>query len=1207
MQIRELFDLAKDIHRTIEKVITYKVNEETRLKNEIGEYIVTESIEEQCEKLLEKMQTAMEVGGQNEVGVWVSGFYGSGKSSFTKYLGLALDDSVTVDGDPFLKHFQNRFERPQTKALLTSLAKKFPAKVILLDLASDMVAGATQEEISTVLYYKVLQASGYSRNLKVAAFERKVRQDERTEEFQQRIDEQVGVPWKHIQDDPLVVDSVIPDVAHAMYPQLFKTPASFNTEAGEHIRFETERVEEMINIVREASGKEYILFVVDEVGQYVGSRQNLILNLQGLAENLKKIGDGKVWFIGTAQQTLTEDDPRTAINSPELFKLKDRFPIQVDLESRDIKEICTKRLLGKAPAGDKELKALFAQHGQALRHNTKLQDAKFYDADFDEKTFIDLYPFLPAHFEILLHLLGQLAKTTGGIGLRSAIKVIQDVLVEGVPGQKPVADQELGWLATTVTLYDCLEKDIRRAFSTTHSAVEKARQQFPDSALHQDIAKTVAILQILSNMPVNRHNVASLMHPGIAAPSQRDAVESAIAELINNGFVPFGEKDGSLCFFSERLNDIDQERAQLPLRAVETRRIFNDALRAIFSPLPATRLHNALTITSGIKSATTGAMASSLEGDRNPIQTVIQFVSPDEYEHARADRVGDSRQQGERFTIFLVARSDAQTDGALGEIFRCQEIARRHKNDPDQEIKEYCAGQLDRAERLSAELQRVLKKHLAQGSFVFKGDITAVDSLHQDVLEAGKKYLSGVAEQVFDRFHEAPLRLDTSLAEDFLRLGNLKAANVKTDPLGLVEVTGGSPRIRSDQKALVSIKDYLDRNGNTEGKRLMDHFTAAPFGWSQDTLRYLVAALLVSGEIKLKIGGHEVTVNGQQAIEALRTNNAFKKVGVALREDKPSNELLARAAERLTDLSGEGVVPLEEDISKAAMKTLTKCQQWCGPLAGKLENLGLPGCHDVQAIHEEIGTILSTDASDAPQRLGGEDAPLYDGIKWAMAVVKALGDGLEKTIRQLREMDSAIKGFPNSGRSGNLKTELAEDIAHLQDRLEKKNFHEHQADLNTTRSNFQAAIRDTAQKMADTQQAAVKEAQKDLQHLPEWLELTQEEQSQELGKLDGYIIAASDDIQGIQSLLCNEIELANQVSAQKAGIHRTGEERRRKRLLDEEEEAKKKGKTTLRREVRIPKALNDAQRLQALIQELQILQNELTITSDIEVTFRFEE
>src|SRR4051812_6018362 len=104
--IRSLFDPSKNISRSIEKVITYQASQEERLKAEISEYVVTDSIERQMEQLLEKMQGAMDTGGGYEVGVWVSGFYGSGKSSFTKYLGLAFDGGHNIEGQPFLKHLQ---------------------------------------------------------------------------------------------------------------------------------------------------------------------------------------------------------------------------------------------------------------------------------------------------------------------------------------------------------------------------------------------------------------------------------------------------------------------------------------------------------------------------------------------------------------------------------------------------------------------------------------------------------------------------------------------------------------------------------------------------------------------------------------------------------------------------------------------------------------------------------------------------------------------------------------------------------------------------------------------------------------------------------------------------------------------------------------------------------------------------------------------
>ena len=327
------------------------------------------------------------------------------------------------------------------------------------------------------------------------------------------------------------------------------------------------------------------------------------------------------------------------MNSPELYKLKDRFPIQIDLEANDIKEICYSRLLGKSPTGETELGNLFEKHGPALRHNTKLAEAGKYGADFDKQTFINLYPFLPAHFDILLYLLGALAKSTGGYGLRSAIKVIQDVLVEGADHNTPIANQPVGWLATTVTLFDALKKDIEKGYQSLYQSVGKVRIRFPDSSLHQDIAKTVCVLQIMGNLPISIQNVTSLMHGGVADASAADQIKKAVEELISDAIVPLGEQDGNLCFHSEKLNDIEQERGTIPLRAVELRRIQNETLREAYSPLPSTHLNGTLSVQTGLRAQTSGGVPASLSGERNTVQTVVELVEPTDYEAAsQADR-----------------------------------------------------------------------------------------------------------------------------------------------------------------------------------------------------------------------------------------------------------------------------------------------------------------------------------------------------------------------------------------------------------------------------------------------------------------------------------------------------------------------------------------------------------------------------------------
>jgi hypothetical protein len=1207
MTIKTLFDGSKDIYRTIEKVITYDAAQEARLKAEIEEYVVTASIDEQFERLLERMQTAMEYGGQHEIGVWVSGFYGSGKSSFTKYLGMALDQQVCIEDRRFLDYLADRLIRPQTRALLYSVANRFPAAVVMLDLASEMLAGATQEEVSTVLYYKVLQWAGYSRNLKVAALERRIRKDGRADELEALVQSTYQTGWSDIHNDPLVVDTVVPDIAHQIYPQLFATPSSFTTVTSEFIWFEDERVPEMIDMVRTATGKEYVIFVVDEVGQYVGSRQNLILNLDGLAKNLKSAGDGQVWIIGTAQQTLTDDNATAALNSPELYKLKDRFPIQIDLDSRDIKEICYRRLLGKSPAGEQTLGQLFDQHGQALRHATRLQDAGAFDADFDRSTFINLYPFLPAHFSVLLSLLGALARSTGGIGLRSAIKVIQDILVEGPDGQQPVADRTVGWLASTVTLYDALEKDIARAVPAIHAAVEKVQLRFHQQPIHQDVAKTVAILQILRTMPVTVQNVSSLLHSDMAAASQREAVETAVKELIDEPLVPFGEKDGNLVFFSEKLNNIDQERSQLPVRGTDLSRYVNAALLDAFGQLPRVQLHNSLSVSTGLK-VSVGATAQSLTGERETIQTLVDFVDPQEYEATRQRLIDESRQRSSLHTIFLIGRSSADMQNLARDIARARMIAERYRNDPDQEVREYCASQSDRANRLLSELQRLQRRLLSQGSFIFQGQQTAVDSLSQDVKEALRKHLAEVAARVFDRYSEAAYRAETALAEKFLRRAhdNLKAVDSSIDPLSLVQIVSGTPRVQSDHKALVSIRDYIERGGSVDGRHLLDKFGDAPFGWSQDTVRYLVAALLVAGDIKLKISGREVTANGQQAVEALRTNQTFKPVGVALRVEKTPMDVLARAAERLTELVGETVIPLEAEISKAAARHFPQLQLAYGPLATRLQALNLPGADNMVTLNQELAGIVSTDASDVPQLLGSSQSTLAENLKWARQVDTALQQGLEQTIRGLQEHCREISALPDSGVPGQLRTDLAEEMQQVGERLRSEQFYQHGADLSSTLTSWQNQVRSTVEAMHQAQDQSIRAAKDMLSQLADWNELSQSEQFNILGQLDQLQCQAAPDLAGLKHLVSQEFVIQSRAQELRQAVIRRAQERRQSQMESQKAQMVAEGKTSISRRLKLPATLTNTAGIDDLITQLRSLRNEVALYEEITVELVIE-
>ena len=212
----------------------------------------------------------------------------------------------------------------------------------------------------------------------------------------------------------------------------------------------------------------------------------------------------------------------------------------------------------------------------------------------------------------------------------------------------------------------------------------------------------------------------------------------------------------------------------------------------------------------------------------------------------------------------------------------------------------------------------------------------------------------------------------------------------------------------------------------------------------------MVAALLVAGEIKLKVSGREVTVTGQQAIDALKTNNTFKPVGVALRDDRPSMEVLARAAERLTDLSGEQVVPLEEDIGKAAQKLLPHSATSARPAGGAAAVPPAARRRDVCDRRTSKSPTCCCPTHPTRRNASARTSPLYDGLKWAHRRQDRLRPGPRRdrqgacAILNAASQICQAPACPGPARQPCEKTWTQWPIILAQD-----DFFKHKADLNT--------------------------------------------------------------------------------------------------------------------------------------------------------------
>ncbi|MDP9363898.1 MAG: BREX system P-loop protein BrxC [Chloroflexota bacterium] len=1026
--IRELFSTRRRIDRPIEKVIDYNATDPARLRTEVGEYEVTKSVEGNLRRFLDVLGDGLGGGQVTETGIWVSGFYGSGKSSFTKYLGFALDPGRMVDGAPFLDLFAERIGPTDLKQQLKTLARQEPVAVVMLDLGSEQSASSATAEVSRVLYRKVLTWADYSTEEKLARLELHLEREGRYGDFQQAYNEEFGGEWTTIHNDALVAVPRADRLVPRFYPQEYPEPGAFRATRFSLDRDARALAAEMLEIVRRKSGHRNVIFLIDEVGQYVAPRGDLILNLDGLARNLKELGEGRAWIVATGQQTLAEIVERAAYNSTELNKLRDRFPIGITLDASDIREITHRRLLAKSPEGEAALRDLFRANGQALARHTRLHGTSLFKGDPDEAAFVRFSPFLPQHFDLLLDLVRALARSRGGVGLRSAIRVIQDLLVDAskaLPAGAPVlADAPVGTLATADAFYDTLRADIAKEAPHAVAAVDRIERALADDVDAIRVGKAIAVLQLLgAAFPRTGENLAALLYRAVGEPPNGDAVRGAINRLLaakEIGLVDDPEA-GRFTFLSEGVKPLrDRRNAHQPTNG-ELATLRSTILRGLFDPPPSAAIEgNAKTVRAGVR----WGRAPLTDGDEE-VQFQIESATGGSWEERRTGLLTETTGGREwRTTIAWLIRPDEAIDDALLEVARSQQILREvSESDSTTDIAQFARAERRTLEAKQEEARKLYRAALLDGTLIFRGKPTPAQSAGPDVETAARKVLAGAATEIYPQLRLVPIRPGTDLAAKFLQVERLDRMPNDLDPLRLVR-GGTRPKVDPAHEALAealrAFRERLDQAETTrlQGSAIQDFFFAAPYGWSKDATRYLFAGLLYAGEIELFAAAGVVRTPGPAAAEAMKNTQAFGKVGVGLRGTKPSLDALDRSSERLAALLGEAVMPLEENIARAARERLPAR---LGPRAGlprALRQHEIAGAERAQGVLDAGNAILAGDGGGAVPILGAVESTFGDDLRWAEEAAKTLAEAepeIARTREVLREADRVIRYFPGVG------------------------------------------------------------------------------------------------------------------------------------------------------------------------------------------------
>lgn len=413
MLLEEIY--YRDIYRPINSAVVVSDKKKGTVTAEIKEYVFTEEL---IEKLFLIVDTVLnrKVG---KTGIWINGYYGSGKSHFIKFVNYLLDP---VTSDEAFEAFEKGVDKYDTTkpgsndritiSNLRILRKRVNAGNCdnILFNVEDETDDGSQERLTRIFLNMFNKFRGYNSNdIPLAILlEKHLDKKGKFEQFKKEIDSQLGVDWN---TDAATVSSVqlqdVLEIANKLCPELdiVSLHSKLSNPENFKIGINATLIPELQGFLKEKEKDYKLLFLVDEVSQYIGSNKEILLNFQNIIERISEDCNNQVWVACTAQQTLDEvsigaDGVQDV--QDEFGKILGRFDTRISLQSNDASYITQRRVLEKNSRGLEELGKMYANNKDYIENQFKINH-DLYKGYKTEDEFCMSYPFIPYQFKLISH------------------------------------------------------------------------------------------------------------------------------------------------------------------------------------------------------------------------------------------------------------------------------------------------------------------------------------------------------------------------------------------------------------------------------------------------------------------------------------------------------------------------------------------------------------------------------------------------------------------------------------------------------------------------------------------------------------------------------------------------------------------------------------------------------------------------------------
>lgn len=1082
--IKTLF--ANDIHRRIEEVIKVDQTDEEIVRDEINEYVVTDAIRSHFTQILEAYRETPNKPHEG-IAIWVSGFFGSGKSSFAKMLGLAVANR-TVAGESAAERFAHRAGDKKLQVLLKTINEQIPTHAVIFDVSTDRGIRSGNQTLTEIMYGLFLQSLGYAKDLDLSELEIGLEEKGQLARFEEEYKRLFKKDWATEKGKVAFALSEASRVLHSLDPDTYPMADSWVKAVKNKADITPGKLAERVGELMKRRKPGYsLMFVVDEVGQFVARDVQKMLDLQAIVQQLGVKGRGKHWVVVTSQEKLGElvsglDDKRI-----ELARLMDRFPLQVHLEPSDITEVTSRRVLSKNAAAQTTLGKLFDEHRGRLTEHTRLTaDIKL--PELSRETFIDLYPLLPYQIDLIIQIVsglrtqGGASKHVGGAN-RTIIKLAQQLLINPAVN---LADRPVGDLVRLDQVYDLVEGNIGSEVRAKIAAIPK-RVEHP---LAQPVAKVICLLQYVKSVHRSAENIAAALHGQVGGDSQLASVKEALRALEAAHQVRHGDDGYRIPTPAE--DDWERLRNGIDPKPGDSHRLYQEVLSAFWQPQPSYTLFETKTFKAGL--AIHGREITS--GD---MMFQVHLAEDGKDFDALAAELRTRSQQERKHVFWAIPLTDA-IDRETVELFRSKEmLARKERETKGEDTPALIAEERVRLRRHSDELRRLLKAAALSGRIYFRGNDRSPSDRAVDVGKTAAEVLGQVLPEVFDRFKEAAAKAtDVKKGTDALFTAeNLQGLPSVFSSLGLLRDEKGKTVFRTESGPLKEVLDRIEERANygdtASGRYLADEFAKEPFGWDFEVVRLLVLSLLRAGKIEATSKGQTLdTVTGVEARETFSNNNLFRQASFRPKKGIEFEELV-KASEAFRDTFGSEVKELNASSIVAELrKEVARNEDTVASALATLTAHRLPGSTVLEEAIGQMKAILRGSEDNAIATFNASHRAIKDAIKRAVELEQVLSEPRLHDLERARKAQSNLWTFLEQ------EADIADDLrmcaTELEDLLQRETFFKELPAIEQHTRALELEYQRRFDEALDARVAAYTKAFDELVKTPGWTEIDEDQQ-----------------------------------------------------------------------------------------------------------------